>query len=100
MPSTLAVLSGYGLAIALVALALFASLALQASYGNPFWFFFSGAVVLSTWFGRAGAGWLAVVCSALAVMYYFTPPIHSFAVTTSDLPFFLIFVACEVGVTR
>ncbi len=90
----------YGLALALVSLALAVSLALQHSFGNPFWFFFSVAVILSTWFGRAGAGWLAVACSTLAVMYYFTPPLRSFVVAPSELPFFLTFVACEVGVTQ
>ena len=99
-PSKLRVLSSYGLALALVSLALVVSLALQQSLGNPFWFFFSVAVILSTWFGRAGAGWLAVVYSTLAVMYYFTPPLRSFAVKSSELPFFLTFVACEVGVTQ
>jgi C4-dicarboxylate-specific signal transduction histidine kinase len=99
-PSRLRVLSNYGLAIVLVSLALAVSLALQHSVGNPFWFFFSVAVILSTWFGREGPGWLAVVCSTLAVMYYFTPPLHSFAVRSSDLPYFLAFVACEVGATQ
>lgn len=93
-------ISRYGLAIVLVSLALAVSLALQHSLGNPFWFFFSVAVILSTWFGRGGAGWLAAVCSTLAVMYYFTPPLRSFAVSPSELPFFLTFVACEVGVTN
>ena len=87
----------YALAILLVTLALMISLALEHSFGNPFWFFFSVAVILSTWFGRTGPGWLSVVCSTLAVMYYFTPPIRSFAVSASDLPYFVTFVACEVG---
>jgi C4-dicarboxylate-specific signal transduction histidine kinase len=99
-PTKLQVLASYGLAIVLVSVALFVSLALQYSLGNPFWFFFSAAVILSTWFGRMGAGWLAVVYSTLAVMYYFTPPLHSFAVSASELPLFLAFVVCEVGVTQ
>ena len=99
-PSRLRVMSSYGLAVVLVSLALFVSLTLQDSFGNPFWFFFSVAVILSTWYGRAGAGWLAVVYSTLAVMYYFTPPLHSFGVTPSDLPFFLTFVGCEVGAAQ
>ena len=99
-PTTIRTVSRYALAIGLVALALFVSLALENSLGNPFWFFFSMAVILSTWLGRTGPGWLAVVCSTLAVMYYFTPPLHSFAVTSSDLPYFVTFVACEVGVTQ
>jgi C4-dicarboxylate-specific signal transduction histidine kinase len=93
-------MSSYGLAVVLVSLALFVSLTLQDTFGNPFWFFFSVAVILSTWYGRAGAGWLAVVYSTLAVMYYFTPPLHSFGVTPSDLPFFLTFVGCEVGAAQ
>jgi len=99
-PTKLQVLASYGLAIVLVSVALFVSLALQYSLGNPFWFFFSAAVILSTWFGRMGAGWLAVVYSTLAVMYYFTPPFHSFAVSASELPLFLAFVVCEVGMTQ
>jgi C4-dicarboxylate-specific signal transduction histidine kinase len=99
-PTKLQVLASYGLAILLVSVALFVSLALQYSLGNPFWFFFSAAVILSTWFGRVGAGWLAVVYSTLAVMYYFTPPLHRFAVSASELPLFLAFVVCEVGMTQ
>ncbi len=93
-------LARYALALVLVGFALFISLALQHSFGNPFWFFFSVAVIVATWFGRTGPGWLAVVCSTLAVMYYFTPPLHSFAVTAGDLPYFLTFVGCEVGATQ
>lgn len=33
-------------------------------------------------------------------MYYFTPPIRSFAVTPSDLPYFVTFVLCEVGAAQ
>ena len=93
-------LARYALAIILVALALLISLALRHSFGNPFWFFFSVAVILSTWLGRTGPGWFSVGCSTLAVMYYFTPPVHRFAVTSSDLPYFFTFVACEVGATQ
>ncbi|MGB9199029.1 MAG: DUF4118 domain-containing protein, partial [Terriglobales bacterium] len=99
-PSGAQAVARYALALFLVTLALLISLALQHSFGNPFWFFFSVAVILSTWFGGTGPGWLAVVGSTLAVMYYFTPPIRSFAVTPSDLPYFVTFVACEVGATQ
>ena len=99
VPST-PFLQSYGLAIGFVSLALLVSLALEHSFGNPFWFFFSVAVILSTWFGRSGAGWFAVVYSGLTVMYFFTPPFRSFAITPSDLPYFLTFIGCEVGVTR
>jgi C4-dicarboxylate-specific signal transduction histidine kinase len=100
IPDPVREVARYALAISLVALALFISLALQNSFGNPFWFFFSVAVILSTWFGRTGPGWLAVVCSTLAVVYYFTPPLHSFTVEPRHWPVFLTFVACQVGVTQ
>ena len=86
----------YGLAVALVSMALFLSLVLRVPFGNPFWFFFPVAVIASTWFGGRGPGWVAVILSSLAVLYYFIPPLHSFTVKPPDVPFFLTFVACEV----
>ncbi len=91
----LPVLLRYGLAIALVAIALLLSLVLRVPFGNPFWFFFPVAVIGSTWFGGRGPGWLAVGLSTLVVLYYFIPPLHSFSVKPPDVPFFLTFVACE-----
>src|ERR1700722_6799498 len=90
----------YVIALLLVTLAVLVSLSLQSSFGDPFWFFFSAAVILSTWFGRTGPGWLSVVCSTLAVMYYFTPPVRNFSVSPSELPYLVTFVVCQVGVTR
>jgi C4-dicarboxylate-specific signal transduction histidine kinase len=90
----------YALAIALVAGALFLSLVLQVSFGNPFWLFFPVAVIASTWFGGRGPGWLAVGLSTLAVLYYFIPPIRSFAIKPRDVPFFLVFIACELIANR
>jgi C4-dicarboxylate-specific signal transduction histidine kinase len=98
--SAVSSIARYILAIILVVLALTISLALQNTFGNPFWFFFSVAVILSTWFGRTGAGWLSVICSLLAVMYFFTPPLRTFAITLNDLPYFVTFVACEVGASQ
>jgi C4-dicarboxylate-specific signal transduction histidine kinase len=85
----------YGLAIALVAAALLLSLLLRVPFGNPFWFFFPVAVIGGTWFGGRGPGWVAVGLSTVAVLYYFIPPVDSFAVKPQDVPFFLTFVACE-----
>jgi C4-dicarboxylate-specific signal transduction histidine kinase len=93
-PSTLRILSRYVLAIALVTIALWLSLALQIRFGNPFWLFFPVAVITSTWYAGRGAGWVAVGLSSLAVLYFFTPPVRSFAVKLEDVPFFLAFLAC------
>jgi C4-dicarboxylate-specific signal transduction histidine kinase len=96
IPPNLRAVSRYGLAIVFVSVAMWLSLALQVPFGNPFWFFFPVAVIASTWFGGRGAGWLAVIFSSLAVLYYFIPPADSFSVKPQDVPFFLTFVACEV----
>jgi C4-dicarboxylate-specific signal transduction histidine kinase len=99
-PSRLRVLWRYGLAIVLVSGALFLSLVLRNPFGNPFWFFFPVAVIATTWFGGRGPGWIAVALSTLAVLYYFIPPLDSFALKPADVPFFLTFVACEVVANR
>src|ERR1700683_2129123 len=93
-------LSRYAFAIGLVSVALFLSLVLQVPFGNPFWLFFPVAVIASTWFGGRGPGWLAVGLSTLAVLYYFIPPIRSFAIKPRDVPFFLAFIACELIANR
>src|SRR5271156_3587000 len=78
----------YALAIALVAAALLLSLALQVSFGNPFWLLFPVAVIASTWFGGRGPGWVAVGLSTILVLYYFIPPARSFTVKPRDILFF------------
>jgi C4-dicarboxylate-specific signal transduction histidine kinase len=94
--SNLQALSRYVFATALVSIALLLSLVLQIPFGNPFWFFFAIAVIASTWFGGKGAGWVAVVLSTLAVLYFFIPPVHAWSVNLRDVPFFLTFVGCQV----
>jgi C4-dicarboxylate-specific signal transduction histidine kinase len=86
----------YALAIAFVSIALWLSLVLQVRFGNPFWFFFAIAVILSTWFGGRGPGWLAVVFSMPIVLYFFIPPYHAWNIALNDIPFFVTFVLCQV----
>jgi C4-dicarboxylate-specific signal transduction histidine kinase len=74
------------------------SLALEVRFGNPFWFFFSVAVIASTWIGGRGPGWVAVVLSTVAVLYFFIPPLRSWSIKPRDFPFFLTFVACQAAV--
>jgi C4-dicarboxylate-specific signal transduction histidine kinase len=95
-PSKLRVLWRYGLAIVLVGVALLLSLALNVSFGSPFWFFFSVAVILTTWFGGSGPGWVAVSLSTLMVLYFFIPPFRAWDIKPEDLPFLLTFIACQV----
>jgi C4-dicarboxylate-specific signal transduction histidine kinase len=88
----------FGLAVALVAAALGLTLLLQSVVSTAGFLFFYIAVVASTWFAGRWPGGLAVVLSALAVAYYFTPPIHSFEVDRQSLPVFIEFAASSVVV--
>jgi len=56
------------------------------------------AVVGSAWFGGKWPGGLAVILSAAAVAYFFTPPVYSFAVDKQSLPLFIEFAASAVVV--
>jgi len=94
--SKLPVPARYGMAVAFVASALLLSLALRVPFGNPFWFFFSVAVIATTWLAGRGPGWVAVGLSTMAALYFFIPPFNSFSVKPPDFPFFLTFVACEL----
>ena len=96
MRARLYTLSRYVSAIALVSTALWLSLVLQVPYGNPFWLFFSIAVVASTWFCGKGPGWVAVGLSNVAMLYFFIPPFRTWTLHLHDVPFFLTFVACQV----
>jgi C4-dicarboxylate-specific signal transduction histidine kinase len=98
-PSKLRILWRYGLAIALVAAAIYLSLLLEVRFGNPFWFFFPVAIIAATAFGGRGPGWVAVLLSTLSVLYYFIPPLRSWSVKPRDIPFFLTFVACQGAVS-
>jgi C4-dicarboxylate-specific signal transduction histidine kinase len=95
-PFTLHPVSRYAFAIGFISVALFLSLVLQESFGNPFWLFFAVAVIASTWFGGRGPGWAAVFLSCLAALYFFIPPARSFSVRPGDIPFFLTFVGCQI----
>lgn len=91
-----ALLLRYLAAIALVALALWLSLALRVRFDNPFWFFLAIAVISSTWVLGKGPGWVAVTLSSLAGLYFFIPPYRVLSVHLPDLPFFLTFALCQV----
>jgi K+-sensing histidine kinase KdpD len=88
-PSTLlgaGPIARYGVAIVLTGVALWLSLTLVVSFGNPFWFFFPTAVIASTWFCGKFPGWLTTAISIVLVQYYFIPPLRSFAITVHALP--------------
>ncbi len=88
-----------GLAVALVAAALGLTFLLQSVVSTAGYLFFYTAVVASAWFGGKWPGGISVVLSAVAVAYFFTPPVHSFHVNAESLPIFVEFAvsAAVVG---
>jgi len=81
------------LAVVLVATALAVTFLLQSVVSTAGFLFFYVGVVVSAWFGGKWSGVLAFVLSALAVAYFFTPPIYSFAINRQSLPVFIEFAA-------
>lgn len=88
----------YGIALALVITALFASLGMQHifAFPYPFLFLFFGAVMVSAWFGGMGAGLFSVLLSTIVVDYFFVPPFYSWQVSTTAETYFVAFVICAL----
>src|SRR5258708_2501989 len=51
------------------------------------------AVALSAWFGRVGGAITALVLSTMAFDYFFTEPLHTLIISTSELPYFVVFAS-------
>ena len=83
----------------MVAAALGLTFLLQSVVSTAGFLFFYIAVVTGTWFGGRWPGALAVVLSALAVAYFFTPPLYSFEVDRQSLPVFIEFAASSAIVS-
>src|SRR5271168_3955159 len=88
-----------GIAIISVSLALGVALFMQRfnvrDVGIPLFLF---AIAVSAWYG-GGASILALVLSCVSFDYFFTEPLHTLAITRSDLPSFIIFTAFAALVT-
>ena len=84
----------YGFSVVCVAIALGVALACQ-HYGfraveSPL---FELAIVVAAWYAGGGPSVLAVVLSAACFNYFFTEPLHSFAVSREEIPYFFLFIA-------
>ena len=87
----------FGISLAWVAAALGLSLVLQRLFPYPFLFLFFAAVMASAWVGGTGPGIFAVILSTLAVDYFFVPPLHSLAITATDIAYFIAFILCALA---
>jgi PAS domain S-box-containing protein len=99
-PKTLAALQGYALAVAWVAVALGISLLLHHyNIGGVEYPLFLLAIALTTWSAELGPAILAVVLSCFGFDYFFTAPLHSLFVTSSELPYYIVFILFALLVT-
>jgi signal transduction histidine kinase len=57
---------------------------------------FSLAIVLTTWYAGTGPSVLAVVLSTVCFNYFFTQPLYTFNISSTDLPFFFLFIVWAV----
>jgi PAS domain S-box-containing protein len=100
LPSPLSGIQRYGLAALSVSVALGGALLLERfgfrDVEVPLFLF---AVALSAWYGGTGAAALALVLSCVGFDYFFVQPIHSFDVSSSDLPYFIVFAMFALLVT-
>ena len=87
----------YGLSVVCVAIALGLALTLQNyQFSRVPLPFLSLAVAIVAWYAGVGPSVLAVLLSSVGFNYFFVEPIHSFAVSTEDLPYFFTFLAWAV----
>jgi Domain of unknown function (DUF4118) len=85
-------LFAYAVAAVAVGGAVVATLGLGSAVKNiPTLFFCS--VVLSSWFGGVGPGIFAGLLSAIALDYYFIPPIYALGISIEEAPDMIAFVA-------
>jgi len=82
----------YGFSVVCVAVALGAALTSQYyGFRGVELAAFDLAIVVITWYARAGPSALAVVLSSACFNYFFTEPLYTFEVSREDLPYFFLF---------
>jgi two-component system, LuxR family, sensor kinase FixL len=79
----------YGLAVLTVTAALVITRSLD-EYTDITPLFYA-AIVVTAWFGGMGPGLLAVVLSAIAIDYYFVPPLYTLALGPKPISFLIVF---------
>jgi C4-dicarboxylate-specific signal transduction histidine kinase len=97
-PAALRALSGYAVAVTAVGAAVVGTLGLgPAIRHTPTLFFCS--VMLSSWLGGVWPGILAGVLSAIALDYYFIPPLYALGIGLEEAPDVIVFVLSALFVS-
>jgi PAS domain S-box-containing protein len=90
----------YGLAVVSVAIALGMALLMQRySLRGVEFPLFLFAIALTVWFAGDGPAVLAVVLSSLAFNYFFTEPLYSLYIRTTELPYYFVFILFAILLT-
>jgi signal transduction histidine kinase len=90
----------YGLAVVSVAIVIAMGLALRAyQFHNVELPVLALTIGVVTWYAGTGPAVLTVLLSTVAFDYLFVEPLYTFYVSTSDLPYFLVFVLAAIIVT-
>ena len=96
----LSTIQGYGLAVLSVFAAISAALLMGGFHVRnvevPLFLF---AVALTAWNGGAGPAVVALLLSCIGFDYFFVEPVHTFYISPSDLPYFVVFAAFALLVT-
>jgi len=94
IPERFKLIQAYGLAVLSPAVALGLALFIQRfqvrNVEVPLFLF---ALALTAWYGGTKPAILALFLSVISFDYFFTVPLHTLAITVSDLPYFIVF-AC------
>jgi K+-sensing histidine kinase KdpD len=105
--STSSAISRYGIAVLSVAIAIVVAWLLTIFlHTEPIASSMISAVMFAAWFGGFGPGLLAIALAVLAIHYYVTPPINSFALKSNlfslgiaELPRLILFSIAALFVT-
>jgi signal transduction histidine kinase len=83
----------YGIAVLSVCIALTLAILGRSKFRDTEVPLFLFAVALAAWYGGPGPAAVAVLLASGFFAYFFTEPIYSFYIQSSDIPFFVMFVA-------
>jgi signal transduction histidine kinase len=94
----LRMLLGYAVAVIAVGAAVVVTLELGSAVKHTHTLFFC-SVMLSSWFGGVWPGILAGVLSAIALDYYFIPPLYALGIGLEEAPDMIVFVSSALFVS-
>src|SRR5215470_7852428 len=87
----------YGFSVASVAIALVLALIFQYyQFRDVEVPVLALSIALTTWYAGTGPSVLAIILSAACFDYFFTEPFYTLSITSRDLPYFAVFIACGV----